>query len=95
MALSYKARRRWSLVLLLVWLPLFVVAAVTVTGWFDRPPLWLELAIYVALGIVWALPFRAVFRGVGREDPDSLPEAGAVSPESERTPTRKDENSTE
>ena len=83
MALSYKARRRWSLVLLLVWLPLFVVAAVTVTGWFERPPLWLELAIYVVLGVVWALTFRAVFRGVGREDPESMPPEAAVSPESQ------------
>ena len=69
--MSWKTRRRLSLVLLLVWLPLFVVAAVTVTGWFDRPPIWLEVAIYAALGIVWALPFRAVFRGVGREDPNA------------------------
>ena len=82
MALSYKARRRWSLVLLLVWMPLFVVAAVTVTGWFERPPLWLELAIYVVLGIVWALPFRAVFRGVGREPPENE-SPGSGSPENE------------
>ena len=27
--------------------------------------------IYVALGIVWALPFRAVFRGIGKPDPDA------------------------
>lgn len=73
MTLSYKARRRWALVLLLVWLPLFVVAAVTVTGLFERPPMWLELAIYVVLGVVWALPFRAVFRGVGREPPQAGP----------------------
>lgn len=71
MALSWKARRRWSLVILLIGLPIYVVAAVTVVNWFDRPPLWLELAIYVALGILWALPFKAVFRGVGKADPDA------------------------
>ena len=70
MALSYKARRRWSLVILLIGLPVYIVASVTVIGLFDRPPFWLELAIYVVLGIVWALPFKAVFRGVGQEDPD-------------------------
>ncbi|TNF60496.1 MAG: DUF2842 domain-containing protein [Rhodobacteraceae bacterium] len=69
--LSYKARRRWSLVILLVGLPLYVVAAVTVVNWFDRPPLWLEFVIYVALGIVWALPFKFVFKGVGQADPDA------------------------
>lgn len=70
MALSYKARRRWSLVILLIGLPLYIVVAVTVVGWFDRPGILLELVIYVGLGILWALPFRAVFRGIGKADPD-------------------------
>jgi uncharacterized protein (DUF983 family) len=71
MALSYKARRRWSLVILLIGLPLYIVAAVTVVNMLDRPPIWLEFLVYVALGIVWALPFRAIFRGVGKADPDA------------------------
>jgi hypothetical protein len=71
MPLSYKARRRWSLLILLVGLPLYIVVAVNVVGLFDRPPMWLELAIYVGLGILWALPFRAVFRGIGQADPES------------------------
>ena len=71
MALSYKARRRWSLVILLIGLPVYIVAAVTVVNMLDRPPIWLEFLVYVALGIVWALPFKAVFRGVGKADPDA------------------------
>jgi hypothetical protein len=70
MPLSYKARRRWSLVILLVGLPIYIVVAVNVVALFDRPPLWLEFVIYVALGFIWALPFRAVFRGIGKADPD-------------------------
>lgn len=70
MTLSHKARRRWAVVLLLVWLPLFVVAALYVTSLFDRPSVWVELVIYVVLGVIWALPFRAVFRGVGRAAPE-------------------------
>lgn len=73
MTLSYKARRRWSLVILLIGLPLYVVAAVTVVNILDRPPIWLEFLIYVALGVLWALPFKAVFRGVGKADPDPEP----------------------
>ena len=69
--LSYKARRRWALIILLVGMPLYIVAAVTVMNWLDRPPLWLELIVYVALGIVWVLPFKFVFRGVGQADPDA------------------------
>lgn len=71
MALSYKARRRWALVILLVGLPVYIVAAVTILNWLDRPPFWLELVVYVALGVVWVLPFRMVFRGVGQDDPDA------------------------
>lgn len=73
MALKYKTRRRLSLILLLVWLPLFVVVAVTVMNAIPRQPILIELAIYVALGIGWALPFRAVFRGIGKADPDEPP----------------------
>ena len=69
MALSYKARRRWSLVLLLIGMPAYVVAVVTVLNLLDRPPLAVELLVYIALGIIWVLPFRFVFRGIGRADP--------------------------
>lgn len=71
MALKYKTRRRLALLLLLVWLPLYIVVAVTVVPMFGRPPIWAELMIYVGLGFLWALPFRAVFRGIGKPDPDA------------------------
>jgi predicted membrane channel-forming protein YqfA (hemolysin III family) len=70
MTLSYRARRRLSLLILLVGMPLYIVAAVTIVNLFDRPPFWLEIVVYVLLGILWILPFRAVFRGVGQTDPD-------------------------
>jgi hypothetical protein len=66
MALSHKARRRWALVLLLVWLPLFVVAALWIMSLFDRPSMWLEMLVYLGLGMVWALPFKFIFLGIGR-----------------------------
>jgi uncharacterized protein (DUF983 family) len=71
MPLTYKTRRRLSLLILVVGLPLYIVVAVNVIDMFDRPSIWVELAVYVALGIVWALPFKAIFRGVGQEDPDA------------------------
>lgn len=70
MALSYSTRRRLSLLILLVGLPVYIILAVTVVDWFDRPPFWLEVLVYVGLGILWALPFKAVFTGVGQPDPD-------------------------
>lgn len=73
--LSHRARKRLSLLILLVGLPLYIVVAVSVVNALDvrfgRQPLWVELAIYLALGVLWAIPFRFVFRGVGKPDPDA------------------------
>jgi hypothetical protein len=71
MPLSYKARKRWSLVILLIGLPVYIVVALNVVALFDRPPFWVELGVYVALGILWALPFRFIFKGIGQLDPDA------------------------
>ncbi len=75
MALSYKARRRWALIILLVGLPIYIILAVggvaAVYAIFERPPVWIEFVIYVVLGIIWALPFKAVFKGIGQADPDA------------------------
>jgi uncharacterized protein (DUF983 family) len=71
MALSYKARRRWALVILLLGMPAYIVAVVTVLNLLNRPPFWAELLVYVVLGIVWIVPFRFVFRGIGQADPDA------------------------
>lgn len=76
MRLSWAARRRWALLLLLLGLPAYVVAAVTVMNRLDRPGIVVEFLVYVALGVLWALPFRFLFLGVGRADPDASPDAG-------------------
>lgn len=69
MALSWKARRRWALVILLLGLPAYIAVAAKAVSALDRPPVWAELLIYLFLGILWVLPFRAVFRGIGKADP--------------------------
>lgn len=69
--LSYRTRKRLSLLVLLVGLPLYIVVAVNLVEMFDRPGVFTELLIYAVLGIIWALPFRAVFRGVGKADPEA------------------------
>ena len=76
MALTYKTRKRLSLLVLVVGMPAYVVAAVTLVGWIwpdplNKPQVWLELAVYVGLGLLWALPFRKLFRGVGQPDPEA------------------------
>ena len=73
MTLSWKARRRWALVLLLIGLPAWIILAVVLVHQFDRPPIWLEFVIYGALGVIWALPFKWLFKGIGQADPDAAP----------------------
>ena len=85
MALSYQTRRRLSLLILLVGMPLYIVVAVTLVGLLDRPPFLLELALYLGLGVIWVLPFRAVFRGIGQPDPAATPETSAA-PEKDQAP---------
>ena len=66
--MSYKLKRRLSLFILIVGLPLYVILIVNLISSFDRPIFVVELLIYLLSGIVWALPLRSVFRGVGQAE---------------------------
>jgi len=72
--LSYKARRRWPMVVLLIGLPLYIIVASTLGGLFGGQSVLLQLVVYVVLGIVWILPFKSLFRGIGQADPDAPPD---------------------
>jgi len=69
MRLSYKTRRRLSLLILLVGLPLYIIVAVNIVAMFERPSILVELLVYLGLGVLWSIPVRFIFRGVGRADP--------------------------
>ena len=71
--MSYKTRKRLSMLVLLVGLPLYIVVAVKVVSMFERPHILLELVIYIVLGFLWMLPMRKIFLGVGKADPDADP----------------------
>ena len=68
--MELKTRKRLSILILVVGMPAYVIAAVSLMNWLDgrfgRQPIWIELLIYVALGVLWALPFKRVFSGVGK-----------------------------
>ncbi len=74
MALSYRTRRRLSLLVLVVGLPVYIGLAWYVLSLFERPSIVVELLVYLVLGVIWALPLKAVFKGVGQADPDARPE---------------------
>lgn len=68
--MNLKTRKRLSLLILVVGMPLYVVAAVTLVNWMDvrfgRQPILIEVGIYVLLGFLWILPLKRVFSGIGR-----------------------------
>ena len=74
--MDLKTRKRWSLVILLIGLPLYIVVAVTLMNWLDRTfgrlPLPLEVLIYLVLGVLWALPCKKIFTGIGKEETGTL-----------------------
>ena len=56
-------------------LPVYIVVAVNFTDWLRREyqvNVLVELVVFVGLGILWALPLKAVFKGVGQADPDAV-----------------------
>ena len=71
-SISYKNRRRLSLLLLLVGLPMYIILAVNLVAMFERPSILVELVIYIGLGIIWAFPFKFIFKGIGQADPDHI-----------------------
>ena len=73
MALSYKSRKKWALVALLVGWPLYIIVCVNVVGLLDRPSFFVELLVYIVLGVVWAFPLKKIFKGIGQADPDAPP----------------------
>ena len=66
--MSYKLKRRLSLLVLVVGLPVYIILIVNLIASFDRPNFIVELFIYLLSGIVWAFPLKSVFRGVGQAE---------------------------
>ena len=66
--MSYKLKRRLSLLILVVGLPVYIILIVNLVSSFDRPNFVVELLIYLLSGVVWAFPLKSIFRGVGQAE---------------------------
>lgn len=71
MALSYKARRRWALFILVIGLPLYIAMAWWLSSTLERPNILIEIVIYLVLGVIWMVPLKFIFKGIGQGDPDA------------------------
>ncbi|HEV8037070.1 DUF2842 domain-containing protein [Yoonia sp.] len=73
--MTYKARKKLALFVLVVGLPIYIIVAATImSNMMTREvdlPLVVEFIVYVALGIGWAFPLKWVFKGIGQPDPDA------------------------
>ncbi|MEO0861885.1 MAG: DUF2842 domain-containing protein [Pseudomonadota bacterium] len=82
--MKHKTRKRLSLFILLVGLPVYIGVVVGIMGLFyDRfgqPPLLIELGIYIVLGVACFFPLKPIFLGTSREDPDASPPQNADAP---------------
>ena len=72
MALSYKSRRRWSLFILVIGLPTYIIIVVNLVAFLPNLPKVLEFLMYVFLGIVWVFPLKLVFQGIGQPARDDV-----------------------
>lgn len=71
MALSYKARRRVALLVLVVGLPVYILVASVLATTIAPQSMLGTFALYVVLGLAWILPFKSLFKGIGQADPDA------------------------
>jgi hypothetical protein len=76
--MTFKARKRLALFVLVVGLPIYIVLAATIMSIMLNQEIrfaWpIEVLIYVVLGIGWAFPLKWVFKGIGQPDPNAPPE---------------------
>lgn len=70
--MDLKTRKRWSLVILLIGLPLYLALAWFLVNWiydtWGRMPILLEFVVYVVLAIAWVFPCKRIFTGIGKEE---------------------------
>ena len=72
--MTYRTRKLVAILVLVLGLPGYVAVAWVIASAVGRQPLIIEVAIYVGLGVIWALPLRRLFLGLGRPDPDAPPD---------------------
>ncbi|MDG2355673.1 MAG: DUF2842 domain-containing protein [Paracoccaceae bacterium] len=61
-------RKKLAYFILLIFLPTYIVFVVTIISFLDRFNIWVELLIYVLLGIVWVFPFKFAFKGLASKN---------------------------
>ena len=62
--LNKNLRKKIAYLILFFFLPIYIIAAVSIMNYVGQLNIWVELIIYVLLGILWIFPFKFVFKGL-------------------------------
>ncbi|AUH34384.1 DUF2842 domain-containing protein [Paracoccus tegillarcae] len=69
--MDLKTRKRLSILVLLIGLPGYIIIAWMLLGWlsdtYGRLSWWTELLVVIGLGVIWILPLKRLFSGVGKD----------------------------
>ena len=58
------SRKKLAYLILLVFLPAYIIFVVSILSFVERFNIWIELLVYVLLGIAWVFPFKFIFKGL-------------------------------
>ncbi len=62
--LNRNLRKKLAYLILLIFLPVYIIIAVSIMNYLGQLNIWIELIIYILLGVVWIFPFKFIFKGL-------------------------------
>ena len=62
--LNKNLRKKIAYLILLIFLPVYIIIAVSIMNYLGQLNIWIELIIYVLLGVLWIFPFKFIFKGL-------------------------------
>ena len=62
--LNRSLRKKLAYLILLIFLPVYIIIAVSIMNYLGQLNIWIELIIYILLGVVWIFPFKFIFKGL-------------------------------
>ncbi len=57
-------RKKIAYLILFIFLPIYIIIAVSIINYIGRLNIWVEFITYVLLGVLWIFPFKFVFKGL-------------------------------
>jgi len=62
--LNRNLRKKLAYLILLIFLPVYIIIAVSIMNYLGQLNIWIELIIYILLGVLWIFPFKFIFKGL-------------------------------